>query len=88
MPFREEKRYRVLRRGAEVARVEGVSHYTFDELVLLNAPRTINFYNASRELGSIVGEPDYSAERVPFVRGSSVCYPKEVLQKIHRYSAE
>jgi hypothetical protein len=58
MPVREEKRYRVLRKGSEVARVEGVSHYTFDELVPLHGPRTITFYNADRNLVAIVpGEP-------------------------------
>jgi hypothetical protein len=54
MRNREETRYRVLRKGAEVARVEAVSHYTFDELVPLHGPRTINFYDAERNLVAII----------------------------------
>jgi hypothetical protein len=54
MRIREEKRYRVLRKGAEIARVDGVAHYTFDELAFLHGPRTINFYDAERNLVAIV----------------------------------
>lgn len=54
MRAREEKRYRVLRKGAEVTRVEGASYYTFDQLVPLHGPRTINFYDGERNLVAVV----------------------------------
>ena len=54
MPMREEKRYRILRKGREVARVNRAAFYTFDEFTVLHGPRTINFYDAKRNRVAIV----------------------------------
>jgi hypothetical protein len=51
---REERKYRVLRQGKEVARVDGVSHYTFDEFTLLHGERTVNFYDSEKNLVKVV----------------------------------
>lgn len=58
MPMREEKKYRVLRKGKEVARVDRAAFYTFDEFAVFNGPRTIKFYDAERNrIAMVPGEP-------------------------------